>query len=272
MFLGRYLSIFQLMLLALPTWAGVGPKPKVSQTIFCNQQRAPITPENTIFAFDFHDVITTSKGWPKWRTRTRILWDCPYRNTLFKYAPSLLYTLLSIRKQLNVAEQAFKEVIDMYPELALCKQTFLDIANAQRPNKKTQAIMKQLSEKGFKLYLFSNIGEETFEDLRTRHPDLLFHLNGFCYVKASTGYISKPDPRMYQQFNNECNKEGKQVIFVDDLLRNIRAGCDAGMISILFKDADQFYRDLETLGIFTHPSDAQLESVDFLPIDFEQRN
>lgn len=248
MFVARLLSLLQLLLLALPTWAGVGPRPKVSQTIFCNAQRAPITPKNTIFAFDFHDVITTSKDWPKWQTRCRILFGSPYRNTIFKYAPFLLYTLLSVRKELNVAEQAFQKIIATYPELESCKDTFLEIANAQRANKKTQAIMKQLHDLGFNLYLFSNIGEATFADLQKRHPELLDHLDGYCYAKGPD-YIAKPDPRMYQRFMQECNPASKQVIFVDDLIKNIRAGCDAGMIGILFKDAKQLYRDLETLGI-----------------------
>jgi len=255
MFSARYLHFIHILFLSLPTWAGVGPRPKVAQTIFCNAQRAPITPENTIFAFDFHDVI--SYGWPTLGTSLRIIWGSPYRSTILKYSPTLLYTLFSMRRQMSVAEQGFQKIITLYPELEPCRTTFLEVANAQRPNKKTQAIMKELHDKGFKLYLFSNIGEVTFADLQERHPELLNYLDGFCIVKAPD-YNAKPDPRMYQQFKDQFNPDGsKQIVFVDDRLKNIKAGCNAGMISILFEDADKLYRDLTTLGINFYPSDSQ---------------
>ena len=273
MFLARHLLLLQLLLLALPTWTGVGPRPKVSQTIFCNAQNKPITPQNTIFAFDFHDVITTSKDWPKWRTRIRLICGSPNFGTIVKYSPTLLYTLFTLRKQLNVAEQAYQKIIEIYPELAPCKDTFLEIANAQRPNKKTQAIMKKLHDKGFKIYLFSNIGEQTFADLQLRHPELLNYVDDYCIVKKSMGYVSKPDQRMYQQFKNQFNPDrSKQIIFIDDLRKNIDAGCKAGMISILFKDADQLFRDLETLGIPLLPSEeSNIPPAFELPIGYEHR-
>lgn len=235
------------LFLALLTSGWIGPKPKVTQTLFCTAQVQPITPETTIFAFDFHGVIATSAGFLE---RAKILWKSPCRSMAIKYSPILLYTLFKLRNQLSSAEEVFSRIIELYPELAICRQTFIDIANAQEPDKDTQAIMQALHEQGFKIYLFSNIGEIVFNDLLQRRPDLLRYIDGYCVVCAARGYIAKPDARMYTQFMQEFNSDGsKQVIFVDDIRKNIEGGCTANMISILFRSPAQLRRDLDTLGI-----------------------
>jgi HAD superfamily hydrolase (TIGR01509 family) len=205
------------------------------------------SPRKTVFAFDLHDVIYT----PDYSKRMHILTHIPQKLTLFSLItnPLFLYRSVRLATQQIAAEQVIDQLVPLYPQLNLFIPTITEMINAQTPIEGTVEIIKKLKEKGFTLYILSNIGDRVLKDMLTKFPDIFSNFDDFFFCSPEYDYIRKPNPQYYKYFLEKFNLKADQVIFVDDLVKNISAADNLGIHGILFHCPEQLEREITSLGI-----------------------
>lgn len=209
-----------------------------------------ITPDNTLFAFDLHDVIFQ-------KSPTQILREVLLikgKGKILKLAmnPYFWGYIKKLKKETFVAEDLFKRLVLKYPQLKDLEPEFIRLSNAQKPKKKTVAILQKLKEKQFKLFVLSNIAERTFEQLKNKYPTIFNNFDGALVVSPDDNYLQKPHPDYYEKFKTHLKHHGhetKHVLFIDDLRQNIHAASNAGISGIQFSSAKNLEKTLKQLGI-----------------------
>ncbi len=147
------------------------------------------------------------------------------------------------------AEQVVDQLIGHYPDFKPFLPTIVEAINAQKPIEGTIRIIEQLKQRGFKIYLLSNIGDQVLKNMMQKFPDIFSNFHDFFYCSPEYGYIRKPNPKYYQFFLKKFNLKPENVIFVDDLLKNIDAADRIGIYGILFNCPEQLGHELESLEI-----------------------
>jgi beta-phosphoglucomutase-like phosphatase (HAD superfamily) len=212
------------------------------------------TPQNTQFAFDFHDVVVKPAA-------NRISQGLFNRNFLYsihlnRYLPALVWSIALLSYHGGTGEQYIKLLQDyQQPTVA---QLALDIANNQLPIPGTVAIIKQLKALGYEVNMASDIGALALKDFGKKElgkPEqdqilpLFIHKHHVNYIEAFKP-IKKPNPAYFAAYQQQYNPSHKpHVIFIDDKLKNVTGAREAGMISILFTSAAQLEEQLIKMGI-----------------------
>ena len=154
----------------------------------------------------------------------------------------------------------------------------LDAANAYKPRKGMEQLIRDIHNAGIVQRYASNIGPRALANLdskfKRKHTSRLFDLikPGKIVDYSSLGKtvvpakqpaphlspIGKPHPQFYADFNKTyvINKNSP-IIFIDDKIENVRAAVQAGWIGIHFdatkedkKSVAQLRTQLASLGIF----------------------
>ncbi len=200
------------------------------------------TPQNTVFVFDIHDVVTKfaiDKIWPaycKLHNKTKFV------DSVFKY--------LFKNKKKRIAIEG--EVLANDPK----NETSIALLNPHTPNKQTCEIITKLHSAGYQIYGCSNIGEKSYKYMQDLYPKV-FGLFKDCYTScAASGYMKKNNPIFFTQTINMIEAKAgftpKYFIFIDNSYENLELAkkADARFTGILFKDAQQLERTLNSLGIY----------------------
>lgn len=209
-----------------------------------------ITAENTLFAFDLHDVIFQKS--PTQILREVLLFKGKGKIVKLAMNPYFWGYIKKLKKETFVAEDLFKRLIIKYPQLKDFEPEFIRLSNAQKPKKKTVAIIQKLKEKQFKLFVLSNIAEKTFEQLKLKYPVIFNHFDGALVVSPDDNYLQKPHPDYYEKFKSHLQQQGhanKHILFIDDLRQNIHAASHAGISGIQFSSAKNLEKTLKKLEI-----------------------
>lgn len=115
------------------------------------------------------------------------------------------------------------------------------------PIPETVALFKALKAKDrFQFYALTNWSGENFH-IALQRFDFLHWFDGRL-VSGQEG-TRKPFPEFYQLLITRYQINPVRAIFIDDNLRNVKAGEQMGMKSIHFKSAAQLHADLHQLGI-----------------------
>lgn len=224
----------------------------------CMEQQPRYTPENTKFAFDFHDVVVKShpnrviNGLFNWNMVPELNWDLPYDTAQFLYhLPWVAYGTAQLVYNKGTGEQYY----DLYKRnhfdrIALAVRTIandLDVING------TIAIIKELKDKGYQVDMASDIGTSFLADLESK-AKFISVLDLFNY-KKSVDYLSTPNPvhkpnkQFFIDYQNAYNPNKLNVIFIDDKLKNVTASESANMIGIQFQNPKQLRNELVKYGI-----------------------
>lgn len=105
----------------------------------------------------------------------------------------------------------------------------------------TVEVIKQLKEKGYKLYLLSNFSAEKFPLMQKRY-DFLSLFDDM--IISGEVKLVKPDPAIFLYTLNRINKTAEECIFIDDSLPNITTARKLGFNTVLFQSPEQLKRDL----------------------------
>lgn len=105
------------------------------------------------------------------------------------------------------------------------------------------SIVKELKEKGYKLYGLSNWSKETFP-LIVDDYEVFSYLEG--YVVSGFEGVKKPDPKIYNILMERYHLNPEECLFIDDSPANIDAGRAVGIQGILFTDAQSLRAQLES--------------------------
>ena len=111
----------------------------------------------------------------------------------------------------------------------------------------TVEIFKELKQiPGMKTYALTNWSAETFHIALDRY-DFLHWFDG--RVVSGEEKTRKPFHNFYQRLLDRYNVDPQQAVFIDDNLRNIKAGEDLGIKGIHFHNPLQLKNELAALGL-----------------------
>jgi len=209
-----------------------------------------ITPETTIFAFDLHEVLFR-------RNFRRIgygglkLFCKLFFYTLFN--PSLVPRMITVSQEDIATEGIFSKLCEEYPYLNNFQPDMCEIANGCcRPIEPMINLLRALKKQGFKIFLLSNLGENALHDFKQRFPYFEGLFDGFYSPCKKNDYICKPNQKFYEGFKSYLHSLGyrnKQIVFIDDLEKNIVAASNSGIGGIQFIGYPNLCDTLNKLGV-----------------------
>lgn len=113
-------------------------------------------------------------------------------------------------------------------EIILEKKYQVDILVLIEEN--TELLM-QLKEKGYSIYLLSNITKETLEVIKENYEFVKF-IDGGVYSYQE--HISKPNKQIYEILCTRYKLNPKECIFIDDKKKNVDISTGLGMTGIIY--------------------------------------
>lgn len=206
-------------------------------------------PDNTIIVFDIHGVLFSTD----YRKVLHLLWT-PQTCLIFLHLcnPTALWAMIKLWYKGAVDEEYLVYFTSRYQRLRGCKELLFAVANAQRPIQPMVDLVHDLKKQGYTLHILSNIGELMFDELTQRFPALFDQFDAYKVANQAEAYLAKPNIRMYQTYLQQHNPDNKQIIFIDDKVKNIKAAQQAGMTSLRFTTAQALAQQLGQLIQSSH--------------------
>ncbi len=106
-------------------------------------------------------------------------------------------------------------------------------------NDKGMALFFELKEKGFPVYLLSNLAEYNKDAIEMKFKNFFTLCRG-NYFSYELG-LHKPDPNIFMRVSSEIDTSPEHCFFIDDLLENVQGARSVGMQAIRFSQ-DRLYR------------------------------
>ena len=206
-------------------------------------QEEPIfTPHNTIVLWDLNGVILKSDK----RAMLSQYWRCTHKGSIFWNG---ITTCIHLARTFGLRKTSFEEIIraceSVNPHLSRLMRT---MSSCQKIVPETATIVEELHAQGYTLAIATNIGIETFQNIRKNHEQFFDYFSSIITtdtIDPSEILIKKSDPRYFARYQEHYNKTGKNIIFIDDDSSNLAAAKAAGMHAILFKNPQQLQRNLQ---------------------------
>lgn len=104
--------------------------------------------------------------------------------------------------------------------------------------------VKELKEKGYKVYLLSNYGRTAFESVRDTLQFLPFVDGGVISYEVK---IIKPEKEIYQALLEKYSLKAEECVFLDDRAENIEAAQQLGFQGIVFTSKEMAEVELEKI-------------------------
>ena len=215
----------------------------------CRQnEQAIFTPENTIILWDLNGVVLKADGC----AMASEFWRCNHICSIFWNG---LATGIHLVRTLGTKKACFEEIIQacesVNPYLA---ELMRSMSSHQKLISGTAAIIEELYAKGYTLAIATNMGIKTFEMIKKNYEPFFDYFSLITTVDTidlTETLIEKADPQFFALYQKLYNKEGKQIIFIDDDTYNVTAAQAAGMQAILFKNFKQLRHELQKLRLLS---------------------
>lgn len=107
-------------------------------------------------------------------------------------------------------------------------------------------LLKELKEKGYKLYYLSNFHDIAFKKVKEKYD--FFHLFDGGVI-SSEDKLLKPNERIYEVILSRYNLLPKESIFIDDMKINVEAAKEANIEGLVFENTNKLKEDLKALGV-----------------------
>lgn len=107
-------------------------------------------------------------------------------------------------------------------------------------------ILKELKEKGHRLYALSNWNAELFNQSVNDYPFLQWFDDKIISGEAK---LKKPDAAIFQLLFNRFNVNPAKAVFIDDSAANIETARSLGLHCVHFKNPGALRRDLQALHV-----------------------
>lgn len=209
-----------------------------------------LKPSNTAFAFDLHGVIV-SPDIPK---IISILWY-EFPKKIFFWllvSPSMWPSLFKLARGTMVPEEFFDFLLKKYPQFQNLETSYIKILNSQKLNCDTFKLIIKLKNKGYPLFLASNINPRALEGLQKKIPELATLFDGIFIPRPENNYVSKPRKEFFEGLKksiDEYDKHARHILFVDNYLPNIKGAYLAGLNGVTFNTAQQLLQYLTKSGL-----------------------
>jgi putative hydrolase of the HAD superfamily len=129
------------------------------------------------------------------------------------------------------------------PEAEL-RSLFDHVRAALQPIEPTVALLRELRERGYRLYGLSNMSAAIFDYLSGRYE--FFSLFDGIVVSAAVKLL-KPEPDIYEHLRARFALDFAESVYVDDMPPNVEAAWRLGLPAIRFETTEQVRRELEPL-------------------------
>lgn len=196
--------------------------------------------QNTIFAFDLHGVLVT----PSFSETLSIIWHdlIKIKVLVLLLNPIVWYYLIKALFGMTISEETVDKLCKRNPQLVYIKSVLIKFMSAQNIDIKNIEFLAILRAKKYDVYVLSNIWPEALENLLRRFPVLSDLVTAF-YIPTTEKKFNyyKPQVEFFESFKKfliKKEKHKKQIIFIDNSLRNIKSANKAGLHGILVRSLD----------------------------------
>lgn len=153
--------------------------------------------------------------------------------------------------ELDLGNLMIQDVIDIFvrrhpqykKEITFVLNNWTDMMS---PIQEHVQIIKELKEKGYKLYILSNFHKEAFESMKTKYS--FFSLFDGGIVSAYV-HVIKPDDKIYKLLLNKHHLNAEDCLFIDDSLANINASERNGIHGIHLRFDGDLRKELKDRNI-----------------------
>jgi len=120
------------------------------------------------------------------------------------------------------------------------------LPRALQPIPATVDLLRRVKAVGHRLYCLSNMHLAVIDRLEQANSfwDLFDGRLISCRV-----HLVKPEPEIYRHLVDTYALDAGETVFIDDMEANLGPAARCGMQTILYEDADQCQRALQSLGI-----------------------
>ena len=119
-----------------------------------------------------------------------------------------------------------------------CMDNWIDILT---PIEGTVKILRELKEKGYKLYLLSNFHCLAFETVYSKY-DFFKHFDGGIISYKEN--LLKPESEIYYRLLDTYNLNAEESLFIDDTLVNVEAASRIGIRTVHFEGCELLEKSL----------------------------
>ena len=103
--------------------------------------------------------------------------------------------------------------------------------------------IRDLKERGYKIYILSNWSEPVYEANKNTHLRFLKEVDG--EIMSYRERMIKPDREIYELLCNRFNINPSEAVFLDDNAANVKGAKEFGLHAIHFKNYEQAKEELE---------------------------
>lgn len=102
--------------------------------------------------------------------------------------------------------------------------------------------ISKLTDKGYNLYILSNIARESYEYIKNSIDiDKVFNGGIYSYQEK----LLKPDRRIYELIINRYNLNKDETMFFDNKQKNVDAACEFGIKGVLFRTIEDIENNIK---------------------------
>lgn len=153
-----------------------------------------------------------------------------------------------INDTLNAANAGFITLDEMLTQvcdkLSITTERWMEVtAETERPDQELIDYIRDTLKPQYKVAVVSNAGVGTLERVLTDQQRVVFDAQ---VVSAEVGHV-KPDAEIYRLAAERLGVEPSACVFTDDNQPYCDGAEAVGMKAILFRDSQQFIRDLEAI-------------------------
>ncbi len=106
------------------------------------------------------------------------------------------------------------------------------------------AWIKELKQRGYRVYILSNYAEVTYEQTKEK-MEFLPYVDGAVF-SFQCKWI-KPEREIYEELCRKYSIEPRESVFLDDRLENIKKAQELGFFGIQFQSYKQAIKELERI-------------------------
>ena len=102
-----------------------------------------------------------------------------------------------------------------------------------------------LKRRGFKTYVLSNFGEDSFDYIQKRDAAFFEEFDGI--VVSSREKLVKPDPAIFNLLLDRYSLIPEEIVFIDDTHENIDTAKSLGIHGIVFTGIEECIQEFESI-------------------------
>ena len=142
----------------------------------------------------------------------------------------------------EITEERIAQFPKFEKEIRMYYDRWIEMMGGQIPG--MEELIRDLKARGYGVYGLTNWSRETFPLVRDRYP-VFGLLDG--YVVSGEEMVKKPDLALYRILLERYGLRGEECVFIDDNPRNAFGGESLGIRGLVFHDAEQVRKELETM-------------------------